>query len=231
MTRTSVTAKTTKPSRADAESEPEAVSDEPGTSGPENSAVADGLSLKDTFAAFRGHVRPHWREIAIAAVLLVGAGVLGLLQPLVVEDLLTAYAQGGDVAPDLLKLVALVLVAAVALAVGDFVLLLAAEGVVLAGRHGLVRHILRLPMGAMRRQATGDLLARAAGDTSLLRQIVTQTLHHQRYQHAHGQRDPGGQPHRPLPFGARSSRSTNRPCGPCAGSGAGRPLPACASDN
>ncbi|MCF1592912.1 ABC transporter ATP-binding protein [Streptomyces muensis] len=139
-------------------------------------AAADGLSLRETFTAFRGHVRPHWREIAVAAVLLVGSGVLGLLQPLAVEDVLTAYGQGRDVAPDLLRLVALVLVAAGALAVGDFLLLRAAERVVLAGRQGLVRHILRLPMGAMRRQAPGDLLARAAGDTSLLRQIVTQTL-------------------------------------------------------
>ncbi|MFJ6727126.1 ABC transporter ATP-binding protein [Streptomyces sp. NPDC091281] len=133
-------------------------------------------SLRESFAAFRGHVRPHWREIAFAAFLLVGAGVLGLLQPLAVRDLLTAYARGGDVTPVLLRLVALVLVAAAALAVGDFVLLRAAERVVLAGRSGLVRHILRLPMGAMRRQAPGDLLSRAAGDTALLRQIVTQTL-------------------------------------------------------
>ncbi|MGW3651216.1 ABC transporter ATP-binding protein [Streptomyces sp. NPDC000878] len=139
-------------------------------------APGDGLSLRETFTAFRDYVRPHWREVALAGGLLVGAGVLGLLQPLVVADLLTAYAQGQEVTPDLLKLVALVLVAAIALAVGDFLLLRAAERVVLAGRRGLVRHILRLPMGAMRQQAPGDLLSRAAGDTSLLRQIVTQTL-------------------------------------------------------
>lgn len=152
--------------------EPEAPPDASGA----DTAPGDGLSLRETFLAFRGHVRPHWREITVASVLLVGAGVLSLLQPLVVEDVLTAYAQGNEVAPDLLKLVALVLVAALALAVGNFLLLRAAERVVLAGRSGLVRHILRLPMKAMRGQAPGDLLARAAGDTSLLRQIVTQTL-------------------------------------------------------
>jgi ABC-type multidrug transport system fused ATPase/permease subunit len=46
--------------------------------------------------------------------------------------------------------------------------------VVLAGRRGLAGHILRLSMESMRRQAPGDLLARMAGDTSLLRQTVSQ---------------------------------------------------------
>ncbi|MFI9105451.1 ABC transporter ATP-binding protein [Streptomyces fildesensis] len=141
-----------------------------------DATAANGLSLRETFLALQGHARPHRGEIGLAAVALVGSGVLGLLQPLAVKDVLTAYGQGHDVMPDLLKLVALVLVAAVALAAGNFLLLRAAEGVVLAGRRELVRHILRLPMGAMRQQAPGDLLARATGDTSLLRQIVTQTL-------------------------------------------------------
>ncbi|MFD9303393.1 ABC transporter ATP-binding protein [Streptomyces sp. NPDC060048] len=157
----------------------ETITDEPETGAEASAGVADQgdeLSLRETLMAFRGYVRPHWREIALASLLLVGAGVLGLLQPLEVRDVLTAYARGSQVAPGLLKLTALVLVASVALALGNFLLLRAAERVVLAGRRGLVRHILRLPMRAMSGQAPGDLLARAAGDTSLLRQVVTQTL-------------------------------------------------------
>ncbi|MGW7452811.1 ABC transporter ATP-binding protein [Streptomyces sp. NPDC054787] len=155
------------------------ITDEPETGAEASAGVSapgDELSLRETLTAFRGYVRPHWREIALASLLLVGAGVLGLLQPLEVRDVLTAYARGSQVAPGLLRLTALVLVASVALALGNFLLLRAAERVVLAGRRGLVRHILRLPMRAMSGQAPGDLLARAAGDTSLLRQVVTQTL-------------------------------------------------------
>ncbi|WP_405605280.1 ABC transporter ATP-binding protein/permease [Streptomyces sp. NBC_01410] len=160
-------------------SDPGMITDEPETGVDAPGAVAapgKELSLRETLMDFRGYLRPHWREIALASLLLVGSGVLGLLQPLMVRDILTAYSQGKPVAPGLAKLAALVLVAALVLAFGDFLLLRAAERVVLAGRRGLVRHMLRLPMRAMRSQAPGDLLARAAGDTSLLRQIVTQTL-------------------------------------------------------
>ncbi|MFE0462820.1 ABC transporter ATP-binding protein [Kitasatospora sp. NPDC058965] len=139
-------------------------------------APAAALTFRQTLAALSGHLRPHRGELALACTLLVLSGVAGLLEPLVVRDLLSAFGAHHSLGTSLGRLIGLVLGSAVVLAVGNFLLLRAAEGVVLAGRKALVAQVLRLPMGVMRRQQPGDLLARVAGDTSLLRQVVTQTL-------------------------------------------------------
>lgn len=104
------------------------------------------------------------------------SGMLGLVQPLAAKLVLDALAEGQGVERALLMLTALVVVAALMLAIGNFLLLRTAEAVVLAGRHRLVHHILRLSMTGMRRQAPGDLIARVTADTTLLRQIAIQSL-------------------------------------------------------
>lgn len=76
----------------------------------------------------------------------------------------------------LAALTGLVLLAAVLLGFGNYLILRTAEAVALDGRRGLVRHLLRLTVPALQRQAPGDLLARVAGDTMLLRQIASQSL-------------------------------------------------------
>jgi ABC-type multidrug transport system fused ATPase/permease subunit len=143
----------------------------------QNDAVTSAdASLRGALLVLRGLLRPRRMEIGIAAVLLAASGAIGLLQPLAVSWLLTAFAQRHGVADRVAELVGLVLLDAALLAVGNYLLLRAAEGVVLAGRLQLTHHLLRLTVPAMRRQAAGDLLARTTGDTTLLRQLVTQTL-------------------------------------------------------
>jgi ABC-type multidrug transport system fused ATPase/permease subunit len=136
----------------------------------------DTASLRGTLTALGGYLRPHRVRVTIGCVSLVAASALGLLQPLAARLVLEALGRGEGLTGALVKLSALVIAAAVMLGVGNFQLLKAAESVVLAGRKRLVRHILRLSMTGMHRQAPGDLMARVTADTTLLRQIAIQSL-------------------------------------------------------
>ena len=136
----------------------------------------DGPSLRETLAALGGYLRPQRGTVALGCALLVISGGLGLAQPLAAKLVLEALAVDEGLGSALLKLSALVVAAALALGFGNFLVLRAAESVVLEGRRSLVQHILRLSMPGMRRQAPGDLLARVTADTTLLRQIAVQSL-------------------------------------------------------
>ncbi|MEV4847555.1 ABC transporter ATP-binding protein [Micromonospora matsumotoense] len=123
-----------------------------------------------------GYVRPHRGPFVAAAVLLLVSSLLGLAQPLAAKALIDGLTAGQGVGRALAVLTGLVIVAAVLLGVGNYLILRTAEAVALDGRRGLVRHLLRLTVPALQRQAPGDLLARVAGDTMLLRQIASQSL-------------------------------------------------------
>ncbi|WP_205695533.1 ABC transporter ATP-binding protein [Conexibacter sp. SYSU D00693] len=122
----------------------------------------------------RAYLGGNVAALTCGGVLLVLASVLGLLQPLGARWVLDRLAAGDGLLAPILVLCGLVVCATAALGVGTFLMLRSAEAVVLAGRLGLVRRILRLTMGAMGRQAPGDLLARVTGDTTLLRAITVQ---------------------------------------------------------
>ncbi|MBU2666318.1 ABC transporter ATP-binding protein/permease [Actinoplanes bogorensis] len=123
-----------------------------------------------------GYVRPHRGPFLAAATLLLASSVLGLAQPLAAKALIDHLTDGLGVGRPLAWLTGLVLVAAVLLGLGNYLILRTAEAVTLDGRRGLVRHLLRLTVPALQRQAPGDLLARVAGDTMLLRQVASQSL-------------------------------------------------------
>ncbi|TDB95806.1 ABC transporter ATP-binding protein, partial [Micromonospora fluostatini] len=123
-----------------------------------------------------GYVRPHRGPFLAAGMLLLVSSLLGLAQPLAAKALIDGLSAGQGVGRALVALTGLVLAAAVLLGVGNYLILRTAEAVALDGRRGLVRHLLRLTVPAMQRQAPGDLLARVAGDTMLLRQIASQAL-------------------------------------------------------
>jgi ABC-type multidrug transport system fused ATPase/permease subunit len=139
-------------------------------------APAPAPSLRDTLRALGAHLRPHRGAVALGCLLLVASGALGLAQPLAAQLVLEALARDDGLGRALLLLTGLVIAGAIALGVGNFLLLRSAEAVVLRGRVRLVEHILRLTMTAMRRQAPGDLLSRVTTDTTLLRQIAIQSL-------------------------------------------------------
>ncbi|MFJ8689655.1 ABC transporter ATP-binding protein [Micromonospora wenchangensis] len=122
------------------------------------------------------YVRPHRGPFVAAAVLLLASSLLGLAQPLAAKALIDGLTAGQGVGRALVVLTGLVITAAVLLGIGNYLILRTAEAVALDGRRGLVRHLLRLTVPALQRQAPGDLLARVTGDTMLLRQIASQSL-------------------------------------------------------
>jgi ABC-type multidrug transport system fused ATPase/permease subunit len=133
-------------------------------------------TLRESFAAFAGYLRPHRTAIGLGCSLLLTAGGIGLAQPLAAKLVVDRLADGSGAGGATAVLGVTVIVAAIALAVGNFLVLRVAEAVVLTGRRRLMRHILRLPIGAMRRMEPGDLMSRVTADTTLLRQVASQAL-------------------------------------------------------
>ncbi|MFJ8438935.1 ABC transporter ATP-binding protein [Kitasatospora griseola] len=133
-------------------------------------------TLREALAHLRRYVAPERRRLLTAGLLLLLSGAVGLVQPLVVQHLLGGTDPLRGAARPLLALMALVVVGAAASAYGGYQLSSAAEGAVLTARRQLTAHVLRLPMTAFRRATPGDLMARVTGDTTLLRQVVQQTL-------------------------------------------------------
>lgn len=134
------------------------------------------LTLRATLKALRAHLGSDARGLAAGCALLVASAAIGLLQPLAARWVLESLAREEGLLRPLGALSGLVVLAAIALGLGTFLLLRSAESVVLAGRRGLVRRILGLSMTAMRRLPPGDLLARVTADTTLLRQIAIQAV-------------------------------------------------------
>ena len=139
-------------------------------------AAPASLSLAEALAGLRSYAAHERRRIASAGLLLLIAGAIGLVQPLLVHRVLSGTTAMRGTGASIALLVALVVLGGIISAYGHYQLTAAAEGVVLAARRRLTGHILRLPMAAFRRGAPGDLMARVTGDTTLLRQVVLQTL-------------------------------------------------------
>ncbi|MFJ1791074.1 ABC transporter ATP-binding protein [Kitasatospora griseola] len=143
---------------------------------PADAPRAPEPTLREALAELRRYVAPERRRLLTAGLLLLLSGAVGLVQPLVVQHLLGGTDPLRGAARPLLALMALVVVGAAASAYGGYQLSSAAEGAVLTARRQLTAHVLRLPMTAFRRATPGDLMARVTGDTTLLRQVVQQTL-------------------------------------------------------
>ncbi|MGX4733377.1 ABC transporter ATP-binding protein [Kitasatospora griseola] len=143
---------------------------------PADAPRAPEPTLREALTELRRYVAPERRRLLTAGLLLLLSGAVGLVQPLVVQHLLGGTDPLRGAARPLLALIALVVVGAAASAYGGYQLSSAAEGAVLTARRQLTAHVLRLPMTAFRRATPGDLMARVTGDTTLLRQVVQQTL-------------------------------------------------------
>ncbi|MFY4722286.1 ABC transporter ATP-binding protein [Streptomyces sp. LaBMicrA B280] len=138
--------------------------------------TATGLRPRQALAELRRYIAPERLRLLTAGTLLVVSGAAGLVQPLVVQHLLGGAHPLHHATRPLIALVVLVLTGAACSAFGNYQLSTAAEGTVLTARRQLTAHVLRLPMTAFRRATPGDLMARVTGDTTLLRQVVQQTL-------------------------------------------------------
>ncbi|CAM5270256.1 ABC transporter ATP-binding protein OS=Streptomyces alboniger OX=132473 GN=CP975_32975 PE=4 SV=1 [Streptomyces alboniger] len=123
-----------------------------------------------------GYVRPHrWALLAGAALSLVTGGT-GLLLPLVARELIDDLSHDRAITGALAVMSGLVVANAALGALGSYVLRRTAESVVLGARRALSSYLLRLRITAVDRTEPGDLMARITADTTLLREVTTDSL-------------------------------------------------------
>ncbi|MEV7322328.1 ABC transporter ATP-binding protein [Streptomyces sp. NPDC093970] len=130
-------------------------------------------------SAFRlllSYVRPHRWALLGGAVLSLLTGATGLLLPLVARGLIEDLSHHRSVSGKLLAMAALVVTNTVVGALGSYVLRRTAESVVLGARRTLSSYLLRLRITAVDRTEPGDLMARITSDTTLLREVTTDSL-------------------------------------------------------
>jgi ABC-type multidrug transport system fused ATPase/permease subunit len=123
-----------------------------------------------------GYVRPHRWTLLTGAVLSLVTGATGLLLPLVARELIDDLSHDRAITGALLLMSALVVGNAAVGALGSYVLRRTAESVVLGARRALSSYLLRLRIAAVDRTEPGDLMARITSDTTLLREVTTDSL-------------------------------------------------------
>ncbi|MBY8346143.1 ABC transporter ATP-binding protein/permease [Streptomyces spinosirectus] len=122
------------------------------------------------------YVRPHRWTLLAGAVLSLLTGAAGLLLPLVARELIENLSHDRAITGALLVMSALVVANAALGALGSYVLRRTAESVVLGARRALSSYLLRLRITAVDRSEPGDLMARITSDTTLLREVTTDSL-------------------------------------------------------
>ncbi|MFC8513709.1 ABC transporter ATP-binding protein [Streptomyces sp. NPDC057257] len=123
-----------------------------------------------------GYVRPHRWPLLAGALLSLVTGATGLLLPLVAKGLIDDLSHDRAITGALLAMSALVVANAALGALGSYVLRRTAESVVLGARRALSSYLLRLRIPAVDRSEPGDLMARITSDTTLLREVTTDSL-------------------------------------------------------
>src|SRR4051812_30299722 len=96
--------------------------------------------------------------------------------PLVARELIDDLSADRAITGALLLMSALIVANAVLGALGSYVLRRTAESVVLGARRSLSSYLLRLRITAVDRSEPGDLMARITSDTTLLREVTTDSL-------------------------------------------------------
>lgn len=129
-----------------------------------------------TWRLLLGYVRPHRWALLTGAVLSLVTGATGLLLPLVARELIDDLSHDRTITGALLVMSALVVANAAVGALGSYVLRRTAESVVLGARRSLSSYLLRLRITAVDRSEPGDLMARITSDTTLLREVTTDSL-------------------------------------------------------
>jgi ABC-type multidrug transport system fused ATPase/permease subunit len=122
------------------------------------------------------YARPHWAALLVGGVLSLATTASGLALPLVVRELIGNLGGVGPVAPLVAAMAALVFANAAIGALGGYILQRTAESVVLHARRRLLGRLLRLRLSAVERHEPGDLMSRVTSDTTLLRQVTTDSL-------------------------------------------------------
>lgn len=129
-----------------------------------------------TWRVLLSYARPFRLALVAGALLSLATGATGLALPLVVRQLISGLGAGRAVTALVLLMTGLVVANAVIGAFGSYVLARTGESVVLVARRRLVSRLLRLRLSAVESSEPGDLMARVTADTTLLRQVTTQSL-------------------------------------------------------
>jgi ATP-binding cassette subfamily C protein len=129
-----------------------------------------------TWRLLLGYVRPHRWALLAGAVLSLLTGATGLLLPLIARELIDDLSHDRTITGALLAMSGLVVANTALGALGSYVLRRTAESVVLGARRALSSYLLRLRIAAVDRTEPGDLMARITSDTTLLREVTTDSL-------------------------------------------------------
>ncbi|GAB7046341.1 ABC transporter ATP-binding protein [Catenuloplanes indicus] len=118
----------------------------------------------------------HRRAIAAAATLSLAGSALALAQPVLARDAVDTAASGTVPWPVLGALVLLFAAQAGTMALGRYVQAHTGEAMMLRLRRTLIGHLLRVRIRDLDRHRIGDLIARAGGDTAVVRTLIAQSL-------------------------------------------------------
>jgi len=140
------------------------------------SAVSASSPNAPAWRVLLSYARPHRVALMVGGVLSLATAASGLVLPLVVRELIGNLGAGGPVAGLVVVMSLLVFANAAVGALGSYVLQRTAESVVLRARHRLVGRLLRLRLSAVERHEPGDLMSRVTADTTLLREVTTDSL-------------------------------------------------------
>jgi ATP-binding cassette subfamily B protein len=123
-----------------------------------------------------GFLWPHRRTIILAAILSVLTALSTLGQPLLVQKVIDDVGDFGKILPWILILLGLVVVGSFTEAVQQYLLNRTAERFVLDVRTAIIRRLFSLRMSEYDARSSGDLISRAASDSTLLRVVITSGL-------------------------------------------------------
>ncbi|GAA5018478.1 ABC transporter ATP-binding protein [Streptomyces siamensis] len=139
-------------------------------------SLTDAQPEVPTWRLLLGYVRPHRWALLAGALLALATGATGLVLPLVARGLIDDLSHDRPIGRALLGMAALVVTNAAVGATGSYVLRRTAESVVLGARRTLSSYLLRLRIPAVDRSEPGDLMSRITSDTTLLREVTTDSL-------------------------------------------------------
>ncbi|MEU4654018.1 ABC transporter ATP-binding protein [Streptomyces sp. NPDC023723] len=133
-------------------------------------------TLRATGRVLLGYARGQLPRIGCGGLLGLAGAAAVLVQPLAARELIDGLGDRRPVTGALAALSVLVVLGAALRALGQYVLAHAAESVVRGARRGITARLLRLKVAELDRLEPGDLLSRVSSDTTLLRQVTTQSL-------------------------------------------------------
>ncbi|WP_433359719.1 ABC transporter ATP-binding protein [Streptosporangium sp. CA-115845] len=148
----------------------------PGQSAPRADGAGGPPGPSPAWRVLLRYMRPSWRWLALGGLLNLMTGAVGLTLPLAAKQLIDDLGADRPLTGVLLLMGVLVVVAAGIGPLGEYVLRRTGESIVLAARRRLVSHLLRLRISALDHAEPGDLMSRVTSDTTLLRQVTTDSL-------------------------------------------------------